>query len=98
MKTHDPFFYAPLPTEIPDYVWARRYDRPSYVPGKPAKKEEDTARRIPHSSAEAALQAAKYACRAHPGRWFGRSLTSASTSEFLVYESGTLIERHVVTG
>ena len=40
---HEPIFVAPPITEIPDYVWAPRYNRPSWIPGRPIKKEKDTA-------------------------------------------------------
>ena len=49
-----------------------------------------------HPDAETALQAAKQACRAHPGRWFGRSSTGTGPATFLVYEGSKVIERHVV--
>ena len=41
MTTHDPIFIAPPITDIPDYVWDRRYDRPFYLPGKPVKRPKD---------------------------------------------------------
>lgn len=96
MNFHDPHFFAPPPTEVPDYVWSPRYDRPCYLPGRPSKKPKDTGRRISHPDAETALQAAKQACRAHPGRWFGRSSTGIGPAAFLVYEGSKVIERHVV--
>ena len=96
MQTHDPFFIAPPITEIPDYVWSRQYDKPCYLPGRPVRKPKEEGRRISHPDAETALQAAKRACRAHPGRWFGRSSRQVDASEFLVYENGKVIERHVV--
>ena len=96
MNPHDPVFIAPLITEIPDYVWSREYDKPAFLPGKPVKKPEDSGRRISHPDAETALQAAKRACRAKPGRRFGRSSCQSVSPAFLVYESGQVIERHVV--
>ena len=95
MNAHDPIFIAPPITEIPDYVWARRYDKPCYLPGRPVKKPIDTCRRIRHPDAESALQAAKQACRRHRDRWFGRGSDEADgVVEFLVYEWGEVIERH----
>jgi len=84
MNPHDSHFFAPPITEVPDYVWARRHDTP-----------KDTGRWISHPNAEAALQAAKKACRHHPGRWYGRSTIKADAAEFLVYEGIKVIERHV---
>ncbi len=86
----------PPPTEVPDYVWSPRYDRPCYLPGRPSNKPKDTGRRISHPNVETALQAAKKTCRAHPGRWFGRSSADTGPAAFLVYEGSKVIERHVV--
>ena len=96
MNSHDPIFFAPPPTEIPDYVWSPRYDRPCYIPGRPTKQPKDIGVRIPHPDAETALQAAKRACRKKPGRWFGRSTSGSGQMAFLVYESSKVIERQVV--
>ena len=96
MLPHDPFFIAPPPTEIPDYVWSRRYDKPCFVPGRPIRKPKDTSRRISHPDAESALLAAKKACCKQQGRWFGRESGSTTTPVFLVYEGGKVIEKHVV--
>ena len=41
MNPHEPIFVAPPITEIPDYVWSPRYDRPSWIPGRPVKKPTD---------------------------------------------------------
>ena len=62
----------------------------------PRRPREEPVRQIPHPSAETALQAAKRACRAHPGRWFGRCSDSSGDPVFLVYDVGKVIERHVV--
>ena len=97
MNPHDSIFFAPPITEIPDYVWAPRYDRPSWIPGRPVKKPKDTSRRIPHPDAVTALKAAKKACREKAGRWFGRSTSKNENAAFLVYEGGKIIERHVVS-
>ena len=43
MNPHEPIFVAPPITEIPDYVWLPRYDRPSWIPGRPVKKPKDTS-------------------------------------------------------
>ena len=87
---------APPITEVPDYVWSRLYDRSCFLPGKPVQKPKEEGRRISHPCAESALRAAKRACRAHPGRWFGRESNANGKTAFLVYESGKVIERHVV--
>ena len=96
MNPHDPIFIAPPITEVPDYVWSPRHDKPAFLPGRPVQKPQDTGRKIPHPDAETALQAAKRACRAHPGRWFGRSSSDNEKTAFLVYEDGKVIERHLV--
>ncbi len=96
MNSHDPVFIAPPITEVPDYVWAPRYDKPCFLPGRPIRKVKEEGRRISHPDAESALKAAKRACRANPGRWFGRSSSQADGAEFLVYENGKVIERHGV--
>ena len=96
MNPHEPIFVAPPITEIPDYVWSPRYDRPSWIPGRPVKKPKDTSKRIPHPDAESALQAAKKACRGNTGRWFGRA--PEGPTAFWVYEGNKVVERHVVIG
>ena len=96
MNPHEPIFVAPPITEIPDYVWSPRYDRPSWIPGRPVKKPKDTSRRIPHPDAETALKAAKKACREKAGRWFGRVPEDSGPIAFLVYEDSKVVERHVV--
>ena len=93
MNPHEPIFVAPPITEIPDYVWSPRYDRPSWIPVRPVKKPKDTNKRIPHPDAESALQAAKKACRGNTGRWFGRAPEGPTV--FLVYEGNKVVERHV---
>ena len=96
MNSHDPVFVAPPITEIPDYVWSRQYDKPCFLPGKPVQKPKEEGRRILHPDAESALRAAKRACRANSARWLGRSSSQADATEFLVYEDGKVVERHVV--
>jgi hypothetical protein len=89
----------PIPppiTEVPDYVWARRYDIPVFPSERPAREACTEGRKISHPDVESALRAAKCACRAHPGRWFGRGSSRADGVEFLVREDGKIIERHVV--
>ena len=98
MNSHDPDFIAPLPTEIPDYVWDRRYDKPALLPGRPINKPEEEGQRITHSNVETALQAAKRACRGNRKRWFDRGSYRAGNATFLVYENGKVIERHEVAG
>ena len=87
----------PPPTEVPDYVWSRRYDRPCFLPGRPSKQPKETGVRIPHPDAEIALKAAKKACCGCPGRWYGRSSSNTNTAVFLVYEGNKVVERHIVT-
>lgn len=96
MNPHDPIFIAPPITEIPDYVWSHQYDKPCFLPGKPVQKPKEEGKRISHPDAESALQAAKRACRSHRNRSFGRSYIAVEGPVFLVYESGQVIERHVV--
>ena len=96
MLTKESIPIAPPITEIPDYVWAPRYGRPSYLSGRPIKKPVDTSRQIPHPDAESALKAAKKACREKAGRWYGRTSSQADGPEFLVYEGIKVVERHVV--
>ena len=93
MNTPAPNFIAPLPTEIPDYVWSPRYAHPSWIPGRPVKKPKDTSKRILHPDAESALQAAKKACRGNAGRWFGRA--PEGPTAFWVYEGNKVVERHL---
>lgn len=96
MNPHDPVFIAPPPTEEPDYILYRQYEDACHLPGKTVKKPVDTGRWISHPNAETALQAAKRACRAKPGRYLGRSTTCNEIATFLVYEDGKVIERHFV--
>ena len=97
MNSHDPIFFAPPPTEIPDYVWSPRHDRPCYLHGKPVRKPEDAAQIIPHPDAESALQAAKQSCRKHPDRWFGRGTGIKEGVEFWVHEGSKVLERHIIS-
>ena len=96
MLSHDPIFIAPPPTEVPDYVWSRQYDKPCYLPGKPVQKPKEEGQRICHPNAESALRAAKQACCKQRGRWFGRESGNSNVPVFLVYEDGKVIERHEV--
>ena len=96
MNPHEPIFVAPPITEIPDYVWSRRYDKPAFLPGRPVQKPKDTSRKIPHPDAETALKAAKKACREKAGRWFGRAPEGSGPIAFLVYEDSKVVERHIV--
>ena len=95
MNPHDPVFFAPPPTEVPDYILYHQYEEPCYLPGRPSRQPKETGQRIPHPTAETALQAAKRACRTIPGRYFGRSTTNNEIAAFLVYEDGKVVERHV---
>ena len=96
MNLHEPIFVAPPITEIPDYVWSRRYDKPAFLPGRPVQKPKDTSRKIPHPDAETALRAAKKACRENTGRWFGRVPEGSGPIAFCVYEDSKVVERHIV--
>ena len=96
MNLHEPIFVAPPITEIPDYVWSRRYDKPAFLPGRPVQKPKDTSRKIPHPDAETALRAAKKACREKAGRWFGSTPEGSGPISFCVYEDGKVVERHIV--
>ena len=96
MNPHEPIFVAPPITEIPDYVWSRRYDKPAFLPGRPMQKPKDTSRKIPHPDAETALRAAKKACREKAGRWFGRAPEGSGPITFCVYEDSKVVERHIV--
>ena len=87
---------VPPITEVPDYVWARQYEKPVFFPKRPVQKPKEEGRLIPHPNAEIALQAAKRACRAHLGRWLGRTSIQTDGTVFLVYSDGKVIERHVV--
>ena len=96
MNSHDPVFIAPPITEVPDYVWAPRYDKPCFLPGRPIRKVKEEGRRISHPDAESALKAAKKACREKSGRWFGRAPEGSGPLAFLVYEDSKVVERHIV--
>jgi len=96
MISSGPISPAPPITEVPDYVWCRRYDKPAFLPGRPVQKPKEEGRRISHPDAESALRAAKQACRGHRNRWFGRTSGTKEKAAFLVYEAGKIIERHVV--
>ena len=91
--------FPPTPppyTSVPDYVWADVRDCSLQFVRMPRKPQEAPVPQISHPTAEAALQAAKRACRSHPGRWFGRSSDCSGGAVFLVYEDGKVVERHVV--
>lgn len=81
---------CPPITEIPDYVWRRRYDP---IPSRPRRNEpEDTAAEFTHPNREEALTAAKRGARKISGRWMGR----CGDDVFCVYEGGKVVERHIV--
>ena len=84
--------FPPLPTEIPDYVWSRRYDKPSFLPRPRRNEPKDTAPIFYHTNCEEALKAAKNGARGNSGRWFGRESESGC---FCVYEGGKVVERHI---
>ena len=96
MNPNEPLFYAPLPTEIPDYVWSPRYGRSSYVTGRPTKKPNDVSVRFTYPDVEAALKGAKRACIGRPGRWYGRAPDGPGPTSFWVHEGNAVVERHVV--
>jgi len=96
MNSHDSIFSIPPITEIPDYVWSRRYDKPAFFSARAVQRPEDTSRKIPHPDAESALKAAKEACRQKAGRWFGSDPEGYGPISFCVYEDGKVVERHIV--
>ena len=96
MNPHEPFFNAPPITEIPDYVWSRRYDKPAFLSARAVQRPKDTSRKISHPDAESALKAAKEACRQKAGRWFGSAPEGSGPISFCVYEDGKVVERHIV--
>lgn len=96
MNPHEPFFIAPPITEIPDYVWSRRYDKPAFLSARAVQRPKDTSRKIPHPDAESALKATKEACRQKAGRWFGSATEGSGPISFCVYEDGKVVERHIV--
>lgn len=96
MSPNEPSFYAPLPTEIPDYVWSPRYGRSPYVTGRPTKKPKDISVRFAYPDVEAALKGAKKACHGHRERWYGRTPDGPGPTAFWVYGGSTVVEKHVL--
>ena len=61
---------APPPTEIPNYVWSKRYDsKPLKI--RSSKLIEIKIEEFYHPSKEVALKAAKMAVRGKSGMYFG---------------------------
>lgn len=85
---------APVPSEAPEYVWNHRYDKPCILTGRPTEKPKDTSVKFNHPNAESALKAAKAACRKRPGRRYGSKVEDGGVVSFLVYEGGTVVEKH----
>ena len=88
----DKTFNIPPVTEIPAWVWSRRYD-PKPLKVKSSKLIETKIEEFFHPTREAALKAAKLAVRGFPGRHFG---SMENGKGFLVYLNGKVIERHRV--
>ena len=86
---------APVPSEVPEYVWKHQYDRPCILAGRPSEKPKDTSVKFNHPNVESALKAAKAACRKRPGRRYGSNVVNERDVSFLVYENGKVIERHM---
>ena len=61
---------APPPTEIPNYVWSKKYD-PKPLKIKSSKLIEIKVEEFCHPSKEVALRAAKMAVRGKSGMYFG---------------------------
>ena len=83
---------APPPTEIPNYVWSKKYD-PKPLKIKSSKLIEIKVEEFYHPSKEVALKAAKMAVRGKPGMYFG---SMENGKGFHVYRNGKVVERHWV--
>ena len=80
------------PTEIPNYVWSKKYD-PKPLKIKSSKLIEIKAEEFYHPSKEVALRAAKMAVRGKSGRYFG---SMENGKGFHVYRNGKVVERHMI--
>ena len=83
---------APPPTEIPNYVWSKKYDsKPLKI--KSSKLIEIKVEEFYHPSKEVALKAAKMAVRGKPGMYFG---SMENGKGFNVYLNGKVVQRYWV--
>ena len=83
---------APPPTEIPNYVWSKKYD-PKPLKIKSSKLIEIKVEEFCHPSKESALKAAKMAVRGKTGMYFG---SMENGKGLHVYRNGTVVERHMI--
>ena len=82
----------PPPTEIPEWVWSKKYDsKPQRI--KSSKLIETIIEEFYHPSKEAALKAAKMAVRRKTGMHFG---SMSDGKGFNVYLDGKVVERHLI--
>ena len=82
----------PPPTEIPEWVWSRKFDsKPQRI--KSSKLIETIIEEFYYPSKEAALKATKMAVKRKPGMHFG---SMADGKGFNVYLNGKVIERHLI--
>ncbi len=83
---------VPPPTEIPNYVWSKKYDpKPPII--KSSKLIEIKIEEFYHPSKEVALKAAKMAVRGKTGMYFG---SMENGKGLHVYRNGTVVERHMI--
>ena len=80
---------APPSTEIPDYVWCKKYD-PKTLKIKSSKLIEIKIEEFYYPSKEIALRAAKMAVRGKSGMYFG---SMENGKGFNVYRNGKVIMR-----
>ena len=83
---------VPPPTEIPNYVWSKKYD-PKPLKIKSSKLIEIKVEEFYHPSKEVALKAAKMAVRGKSGMYFG---SMENGKGFHVYRNGKVVEKHWV--
>ena len=83
---------APPPTEIPSYVWSKKYD-PKPLKIESSKLIEIKIEEFYHPSKEVALTAAKMAVRGKSGMYFG---SMENGEGFNVYLNGKVVQRHWV--
>ena len=82
----------PPPTEIPSYVWSKKYD-PKPLKIKSSKLIEIKVEEFYHPTKEAALKAAKMAVRGKSGMYFG---SMENGKGFHVDRNGKVVQRHWV--
>lgn len=83
---------VPPPTEIPSYVWSKKYD-PKPLKIKSSKLIEIKVEEFYYPSKEVALKAAKMAVRGKSGMYFG---SMENGKGFNVYLNGKVVERHMI--